>query len=191
MKKNPIAKDFEAESRVPTSGIDYTIQINQLIQQMEQMQNQFNNILDSTSSINPVTPQVHDPASQLMLKTAEITNDLSVVEKNAPILSSNSQEAFHIWRPKFLEYNVKKGKRTMQDLSTQDVNLYYGFIWNLDVNSISSRSCFDKVDEFHKYQQDDISILESHLTMENLKEYNRAKLEDYARQLIFLLNSEI
>ena len=96
MKKNPIAKDFEAESRIPPSGIDYTIQINQLIQQMEQMQNQFNNMLNSTSSSNTVTPQVNDSASQLMLKTAEITNDLSVVEKNAPILSSNSQEAFHI-----------------------------------------------------------------------------------------------
>ena len=93
---NPITKDLEAECHGQPLGVEYKLQMDHLLQQMAQMKDQFNNLLNSKSNFHhPVTPKVTDPASQLMLKTAEITNNLSLVEKIAPILKSNSQEAFH------------------------------------------------------------------------------------------------
>ena len=70
----------------------------------------------------------------------------------------------------------------------EDVALYYGYIFNVQVSSISSDYLLQKLDEHHKVLLDDMAILESNLKMENSKEYNRSNLEDYAKLFIYVLD---
>jgi len=189
-----IFADIEKEGTPRSEPVSLnTSHLDQLMAQIEAMKVQMSSFVSANSantSLNshPVTP-VSDMASHLLMhKTAEITNNLSLIEKTAPILESNSQEAFHMWRPKFKFYKSKNGTKSMQDLCAEDVTLYYSFILNLNVREMSSSDFFDRVDNFHQFVLDDITILENELTMENVKEYDRTKLENYARKFIFLLD---
>ena len=89
-------------------------------------------------STNMVTPQINQASTHLMMKTAEITKELSMVEKTAPYLTSPSQEAYHTWRPSFNYYKKQHGSKEVLDLMPEDVAIYYGYVFNVQLSTISS-----------------------------------------------------
>ncbi len=66
------------------------------------------------SGANMVTPQFNQASTHLMLKTAEITKDLSLTEKNAPYLTSTSQKSYHLWRPSFKYYKNRMIRKMLR-----------------------------------------------------------------------------
>jgi hypothetical protein len=121
------------------------------------------------------------------MKTAEITKELSMVEKTAPYLTSPSQEAYHTWRPSFNYYKKQHGSKEVLDLMPEDVAIYYGYVFNVQLSTISSTVLLQKLDNHHRIVLDEMAILESNLKMKNSKDYNRSNLENYAKQFIFVL----
>ncbi len=164
--------DFDAEPAA-SNLYDNSLSMENLIGELNQLkeklyQLQSGNYLQSNA--NMVSPHFNQASAQLMLKTAEIIKDLSLVEKNAPYLKSTSQKAYHIWRPSYKYYKKQNGSKTTQDLMAEDVALYYGYIFNVQLSTVSSDFLLQKLDEHHKVLLDDMAILESNLKMENSKD---------------------
>ncbi len=102
-----ISLDFDAEPDASNSSYDKSLSMETLIGELNQLKEKMNQLQSGNylqSNANMVTPQLNQASAQLMLKTAEITKDLSLVETNAPYLKSTSQKAYHIWRPSFKYY---------------------------------------------------------------------------------------
>jgi len=186
--------DFDSESADSASSSVFTGQyssIDTLIKELNQLKEQMSQLQyeqSIQSGANMVTPQFNQASTHLMLKTAEITKDLSLTEKNAPYLTSPSQKSYHVWRPSFKYYKKQNGSKNAQDLMSEDVSIYYGYIFNVQLSSISSDVLLQKLDIHHKVVLDDMAILESNLKMEKSKDYKRSNLKDYAKSFIFVLD---
>jgi len=147
------------------------------------------NLKDSPNS-DIFSPKISSPysTSNLMADTAKITQDLSILEKNAPKLIDNSSIAFWKFWPLYLQYTLNGGNKKLEELIQHEPTIYYQRIFENKLTFFSSLELGEKLKDLHQSKLDAATLLSSNLTMENLKVYDKTKTELYLQLFTNLLD---